>query len=242
MVKVSTSTQGQRPSRWGFIIWTLWITLTYYWKEASAEKIETLIRMIELYLTLLYCRFCRQSLQDFWFLRNPRDYLSQSKLHSLFDWVYWLHEQVNIKLFKPAYPFKRLYNKYIKNEMYYWEQERVSPHWRYCYWSSLYLLATNYPVKIESANEKQVQHRANLVELLQILTQEIIPNSNLRETMRAYTLDNEDYHIAKQEFSTRAQVFEFIYKLEIANHTESCFGDTIDQVSDYFEVCFRSNA
>jgi len=226
---LSNSNNGQKASQWGPIIWNLLITLSYYWDQYNPKikKKELFIELIECYLNVLYCKFCRHSMQDFYFINSIR----RSSL-TVFEWILWLHQKVNEKLYKPQFPKRLVIQHFILPEWNYWILEEVSDQWKKYYWISLYLLAINFPNQIFTESDKLKQ--TSTIQFVKIIKQ-LIPKSDFSHR------EMEQKESSMMCFESRQNLFKEIYRQETFYNNKSLFGSNIEAVALYFETSFRSS-
>jgi len=228
MLKLNESRDGQRPTRWGPIVWRVCFVLLLHHK--GRKKRAELFEFLKLFLVLLYCIFCRHSFNEFY----DRSGIEYDSKRSLLDWFYELHEEVNRKLDKPAFPRELIEQVYLTDteEEKYWQNGRNSPLFDYCLWCILYLAALNFPPTIRKNNAQDRAQQETFPKLL-VQLPALVPGGSTREQLerckpRAVT------------FLTRKQCFVTVYEWECAATGKSRFGSTSQQTADYFEVHFRS--
>jgi len=228
ILNLSDSLNGQKATKWGPLVWYLLITTTYYWQYFKYYSCQhsVLMEYFSLYLVLIYCRFCRNSFRDFWFVNDPRFCRKP-----LYEWLLWLHAKVNIKLEKPVFPLDQVEPTFIEPEKPYWERDQVSDHWQICYFTNLYLIACNYPPKIID-NEKCRKIQIAAKRMFEIAPQ-LIPISYLRHVQMTYPID-------EKAFESRQSLFRLVFQLETTSNKTSRFGEDLESVAKYFECEYRS--
>jgi len=229
--------QGLRPTRWGPILWYyLFVTLLYWEQRDDHAMKHKLVELVKLFLVLLYCRFCRDSFNVFYAETNPEQ---QIESLDVVQWLHGIHEMVNSKLDKPAFPYELLQEVYLKEhrEPFYWKRNQVSPHYNFCFWVVLYCTACNFPPTIASNTPPfDLQIQANASNLFHSMA-ELFPTTTRTKNKIAECMPR----MPRKGFSSRNACFQFVYDWELAaNNGKSMFGRDLKQIVLYFEQHFRT--
>ncbi len=102
---------GMGPETWGPLFWTTMhiVSLGYAPTTPSAEERAGAAAFYNSLKTMIPCPICREHYAEF-LAEEPVESATGSR-DALIDWVYRLHNKVNVRLGKPALPF----DAYIQN-------------------------------------------------------------------------------------------------------------------------------
>jgi hypothetical protein len=242
---LSNSNDGLIPSKWGKLMWLFCFLVSYYWdepyekisQEMKARKRNHLLKFFENLKIVLFCRYCRTSFNDFYYMNDPSHNFN-NKSFSFFEWVCWLNKKVNEKLHKPVYTCKELFEFHIKTLGHCEINELII----YGFWNIVYLLCLSFPVHVLSSNEQQVLVQRTTIEMFYHLAF-ILPKSSeqykILENLNKIDLDKKTLLL-----NTRDCIFQLCYNWEIMvnGKSRSRFGENVQQVAIYFESNFRNKA
>lgn len=240
LTSLKQTRQGMRPTRWGPIVWYFLFCTIWYWEHHYQTKRhkskKVLLRLVSFFRVLLYCRFCRDSFNVFYEETQPEKQLANDKTFSILQWLYQIHERVNMKLDKPSFPFELIPEVYVyeNNELEAWQEDTVSRHYFYCFWCILYLTACNFPPNFDQEVPFDREIQNNAFHLFHTMVA-LFPNHGAmsKHLKASFTLEN--------KFESRIECFQFVYQWECrCNNGKSVFGKNINQVAQYFETHFRT--
>jgi hypothetical protein len=268
-----SSRDGFITRLWGPHVHSFVHVTTWYWDHAMndvsaialADGRAAMVEVLECFLILLYCVFCREHYNAYVAQDSPRQ-VASGQVHM---WTWRLHNAINTRQHKLTFPLQLYKTVYIDTcEADAWASAHVSPRWLYWFWTILYLTGLNHPPHLQRFEPRHLQIQAATHRLLHAMTR-VIPRAavSFRQAFE-HALSTTSHRwslyfawlrcelgpklaVSLPEpmctsFHTRERAFHFIYELELAtiraystSPAVSVFGDTCFDVVTYFENTYR---
>jgi hypothetical protein len=147
-----TSRDGFMTRRWGPTVHGFIHTTSWNWDHSTAaiEQVSdghaAMVDVLECFLVLLYCLFCREHYNEY-AASNPPGQVAAGQLHV---WSWHLHNAINARQGKLSFPMVLYERAYVHTcEAEAWAKGDVSVRWLFWFWTILYLVGLNHPPHLQ---------------------------------------------------------------------------------------------